>query len=66
MREHLELPRPLLLLRTALWSLTESGNTWTRTLLLTTGRTISSFGQDAAGEVYVVDLGGSVLKLAAQ
>ena len=24
MREHLELPRPLLLLRTALWSLTES------------------------------------------
>ena len=49
-----------------IWSLTESGNTWTRTLLLTTGRTISSFGQDSAGEVYVVDLGGSVLKLAAQ
>ncbi|HWZ81148.1 MAG TPA: PQQ-dependent sugar dehydrogenase [Terriglobales bacterium] len=50
-----------------IWSLTEApANTWTRTLLLSTGRTISSFGQDAAGEVYVVDLGGSVLKLAAQ
>ena len=49
-----------------IWSLTESGNTWTRTQLLSTGRTISSFGQDSAGEVYVVDLGGSVLKLAAQ
>ena len=49
------------------WSLTEApANTWTRTLLLSSGRTISSFGQDSAGEVYVVDLGGSVLKLAAQ
>ena len=41
-------------------------NVWTRTLLLDTSRTISSFGQDAAGEVYVVDLSGSVLKLVAQ
>jgi glucose/arabinose dehydrogenase len=50
-----------------IWSLTESpANTFTRTQLLSTGRTISSFGQDAAGEVYVVDLGGSVLKLVAQ
>ena len=50
-----------------IWSLTEGPpNTWTRTLLLTTGRTISSFGQDSAGEVYVIDLGGSVLKMAAQ
>jgi glucose/arabinose dehydrogenase len=50
-----------------IWSLTESpANTFTRTQLLNTGRTISSFGQDAAGEVYVVDLGGSVLKLVAQ
>ena len=47
-----------------IWSLTEApGNTWNRTLLLSTGRTITSFGQDAAGEVYVVDLNGSVLKL---
>jgi glucose/arabinose dehydrogenase len=50
-----------------IWSLTEApANTWTRTLLLTTSRSIVSFGQDSAGEVYVVDLGGSVLKLAAQ
>jgi glucose/arabinose dehydrogenase len=50
-----------------IWSLVEApANTWTRTLLLTTGRTISSFGQDGAGEVYVVDLGGNVLKLVAQ
>jgi glucose/arabinose dehydrogenase len=48
-----------------IWSLTESpANTFTRTQLLSTGRTISSFGQDAAGEVYAVDLNGSVLKLA--
>jgi glucose/arabinose dehydrogenase len=50
-----------------IWSLTESpANTWIRTQLLDTGRTISSFGQDSAGEVYVVDLSGSVLKLVAQ
>jgi hypothetical protein len=28
-----------------------------------TGRNISSFGQDLAGEVYVVDYSGSVLRL---
>lgn len=50
-----------------IWSLAEGPpNTWTRTLLLTTGRTISSFGQDGAGEVYVVDLSGNVLKLTGQ
>ncbi len=48
-----------------IWRLTESpANTWTRTQLLSTSRTISSFGQDSAGEVYVVDYSGSVLKLA--
>jgi glucose/arabinose dehydrogenase len=50
-----------------IWSLTKSpANVWTRTQLLATGRTISSFGQDGAGEVYVVDLNGTVLKLVAQ
>jgi len=48
------------------WSLSESGGTWTRTPLLSTGRRISSFGQDAAGEVYIVDLSGTVLKLATE
>jgi glucose/arabinose dehydrogenase len=50
-----------------IWSLTEGPpNTFTRTQLLSTGRTITSFGQDAAGEVYVVDQSGSVLRLVAQ
>jgi glucose/arabinose dehydrogenase len=48
-----------------IWGLSESpANTWTRTVLLKTGRNISSFGQDQAGELYVVDFAGSVLKLA--
>ena len=50
-----------------LWSLTEGPpNTWTRTAILSTGRNISSFGQDAAGEIYMLDLAGSVLKLVSQ
>jgi glucose/arabinose dehydrogenase len=50
-----------------IWGLTEGPpGTWTRNELLSTGRSISSFGQDAAGEVYVVDYSGSVLKLVAQ
>jgi glucose/arabinose dehydrogenase len=49
-----------------IWKLTESPpGTWTRAPLLTTSRNISSFGQDAAGEIYVVDYSGSVLKLVA-
>jgi len=34
-----------------------------RHLLLATGRKISSFGEDEAGELYVVDHGGEVLKI---
>jgi len=41
-----------------------SPNTFTRALLMTTGKTISSFGQDQAGELYLVDFGaGSIFKL---
>ncbi|HMF92237.1 MAG TPA: PQQ-dependent sugar dehydrogenase [Candidatus Angelobacter sp.] len=41
-------------------------NVFTRTLLMTTGKTISSFGQDQAGELYVVDIGaGNIFKLVA-
>ena len=32
-------------------------------VLMETGRSISSFGVDDAGEVYLTDLGGSLLKL---
>src|SRR5437660_3672986 len=50
-----------------IWGLTENPpGTWTRAQLLSTGRRISSFGQDAAGEIYVVDYSGSVLKLVPQ
>jgi glucose/arabinose dehydrogenase len=50
-----------------IWSLTEGpANTWTRAELFSTGRTFTSFGQDAAGEVYVVDYNGSVLKIVSQ
>jgi glucose/arabinose dehydrogenase len=49
-----------------IWGLTENPpGTWTRTDLLSTGANLSSFGQDAAGELYVVELGGSVMKLVA-
>jgi glucose/arabinose dehydrogenase len=43
-----------------------SPNNWTRTLLATTSTTLSSFGQDQSGDLYVVDLSGSVFKIRAQ
>jgi hypothetical protein len=51
-----------------IWSLTESSpNNFTRATLLTPGFNISSFGQDAAGELYVVDIsGGRILKIIPQ
>ncbi len=50
-----------------IWTLTEApANTWTRADVLSTGRPISSFGRDQAGELYVVDItAGSILKLTA-
>lgn len=50
-----------------IWELVEApAGTWTRTKLLSTGRNISSFAQDTAGELYALDYSGSVLKLTAQ
>ncbi len=51
-----------------IWTLQEtSPNVFTRTLLATTGKSISSFGQDQAGELYVVDIGsGSVFRIVSQ
>jgi hypothetical protein len=38
-----------------------------RTLVTATGKTVSSFGQDQAGELYLVDIGsGSVFRIVAQ
>jgi glucose/arabinose dehydrogenase len=50
-----------------IWELVEGPpNTWTRTLLLQTNVNISSMGQDQAGELYVVDISGKILKLTGQ
>jgi glucose/arabinose dehydrogenase len=47
-----------------IWMLRENPpGTWTRTLLTTVGSEISSFGQDQAGEVYVLELGGTLLRI---
>jgi glucose/arabinose dehydrogenase len=49
------------------WGLQEtSPGNWTRTLLATTAKTISSFGQDQTGELYLVDYSGSIFKIRAQ
>lgn len=39
-----------------LWSLHQDAGTWQSTLLLETGMSISSFGEDDAGELYITDL----------
>lgn len=51
-----------------IWDLTEDPpNTFTRTQIATENFSISSLGQDAAGELYVVDIsGGRVLKVVPQ
>jgi len=47
-----------------LWGLSEeSPGVWSRSLLLATGLNISSFGQDGAGELYVLDYNGTVYRL---
>ncbi len=48
-----------------LWALTPTGNTWTRTELLQTGLPITSFGEDEAGELYLMDYTGSVYRIRA-
>jgi glucose/arabinose dehydrogenase len=49
-----------------IWGLQETApGTWTRSTLLSKALTLSSFGQDENGELYVIDYGGgNVLKLA--
>jgi len=50
-----------------IWMLRENPpGTWTRSLLTTADTQLSSFGQDQAGEVYVVELGGSIMRLSPQ
>ncbi len=47
-----------------IWSLRESGGRWAMETLLTTELQISSFGEDQAGELYVVDHQGAVYRIA--
>jgi glucose/arabinose dehydrogenase len=51
-----------------IWTLQEtSPNMFTRGLAATTGKTISSLGQDQSGELYVVDYGGgNIYRIVAQ
>jgi hypothetical protein len=48
-----------------IWGLTQDASgAWQRAALFSGGPTISSFGRDAAGELYVLDYGrGAVLKV---
>jgi glucose/arabinose dehydrogenase len=46
-----------------LWSLRESGGRWVMETLLTTELQISSFGEDQAGELYLVDHRGAVYRI---
>jgi glucose/arabinose dehydrogenase len=44
-----------------------SPNVWKRALVATTGKTISSFGRDLSGELYLADIGsGTVFKIVPQ
>jgi len=41
----------------------DTAGNWQTAILMNTGRTISSFGQDESGELYLVDYAGAVLRL---
>jgi glucose/arabinose dehydrogenase len=47
-----------------LWGLRPEGTTWNLTRLMETGASVVSFGEDDAGEVYLVDHGGRILEIA--
>jgi len=46
-----------------LWALRESGDRWVMEQLLETGLRVSSFGEDQAGELYIVDHQGAVYRI---
>ena len=49
----------------AIWSATPGeGGTWNAQYAMESGRNISSFGEDEAGELYVVDYDGEILRFA--
>jgi glucose/arabinose dehydrogenase len=48
-----------------IWTLIRDGEGWSTNVFMDTGRQISSFGEDEAGELYLVDYKGEILRLAA-
>jgi hypothetical protein len=46
-----------------IWRLWKRGRTYRNRLVLSSKINISSFGQDSAGEIYVVDYSGYIYKL---
>src|SRR5262245_18179712 len=48
-----------------IWGARQNGSTWTTTQLIDSTLSISTFGEDEAGEVYVADLGGAIYHLVA-
>ena len=46
-----------------IWGATDSGGHWTAQEMLNTSLSVSSFGEDEAGEVYLTDLGGTVYRI---
>ena len=45
------------------WGLRREDGKWVRNLYFSTGLTVSSFGEDDAGEIYLVTLDGELHKL---
>lgn len=45
------------------WGLVRDGTTWTNTQLLDTNYLISTFGEDASGELYLADYAGTIYRL---
>jgi hypothetical protein len=46
-----------------IWGLEQSGGSWQSQDLLTTPYTITSFGEDQAGELYMIDANGGIYQI---
>jgi glucose/arabinose dehydrogenase len=46
-----------------IWSMTAGNGRWSANLVLATASTIVSFGEDAQGELYVVDINGGIYQI---
>jgi uncharacterized protein (TIGR03437 family) len=46
-----------------IWGLRREGDLWSNRLLLPSGLSISTFGEDEAGEIFVADYGGAIYRI---